>query len=392
VYVVDACRVSKLTPAGVISTLAGSYSCSSRSDDGLGAAATFHGPTAVAVDQLGNVYVTETAAHRIRKIAPNGSVTTLAGYQVGNVAGAARAARFHEPQGIAVGQNGAVYVADYYNHTIRVGTPAPAPPQLANIATRLAVQTGDNALIAGFIVTGAKNKVVMLRAIGPSLKQAKIEGYLADPTLELYDGKGVLLARNDNYWRTDIGGLLPGDQYYDIFSSALRPKEDPESAMIVELEPGPYTAVVRGKNNATGIAVIEAYDFDWSPESRLANISTRGLVQTGDGVMIGGTIVRGSSPTNVLLRAIGPSLATFGISNPLLNPELALHDANGVLVAANDNWRSDQEGSIIATTLSPNDDRESAILATLLPGAYTAVVRGSSHSTGVALIEAYQLQ
>jgi sugar lactone lactonase YvrE len=391
-YVLDACRISKITPDDVISTVAGSYSCNGSGYDGPAAEARFSGPKALTIDAAGNIYVAETAAHRIRKISPNGWVTTLGGSEMGNVAGAGHAAQFNEPIGIAVDQSGTLYVADYYNHTIRVGIPQTASPQLANISTRLAVQSGDNALIAGFIVTGSKHKVVMLRAMGPSLTKAKIAGALADPTLEVHDSKGVLLAANDDWAKTDLGGLIQANQYWDLYSSGLQPAESPESALIVELEPGAYTAVVRGKNNATGIAIVESYDLDWNSESSLANISTRGLVQTGDRIMIAGTIIRGSGPANVLIRAIGPSLANFGISNALQDPTLELHDGNGALITSNDNWRSDRATDILATTLAPADERESAILSTLPPGAYTAIVRGQNDSSGVAVIEAYQLQ
>jgi sugar lactone lactonase YvrE len=392
IYVLDSCRVSKITPDGVISTVAGSANCNGSGYDGPAAEARFSGPKAITIDKAGNIYVADTGAHRIRKIAPNGWVTTLAGSEFGNVAGAGHAAQFNQPMGIAVDQNGALYVADYYNHTIRIGIPQPASPQLANISTRLVVQPGDNALIAGFIVTGTKHKVVMLRAMGPSLTKSKIAGALADPTLEVHDSKGVLLAANDDWWKTDLGGLIQANQGNDLYFSGLQPTESSESALIVELEPGAYTAVVRGKNNATGIAVVESYDLDWNVESRLANISTRGLVQTGERVMIAGTIIRGSGPANVLIRAIGPTLANFGISNSLQDPVLELHDSNGGLVALNDNWRSDQEANISATALAPTDDRESAIFATLSPGAYTAIVTGSGNSTGVAVVEVYQLQ
>ena len=293
-YVADGSRILKITPDGVVSALAGSQSYSG-SNDGPASAARFGGPHGIAVDKAGNVYVADTSDFKIRKITPDGNVTTLGGYQMGNVAGAGRAARFDQPMGIAVDSSGKVYVADYYNHTIRVGVPAPAPSQLGNISTRVGVKTGDNALIAGFIVTGTKRKTVMLRAVGPSLKQANIAGPLADPTLELYDSGGALIARNDNWWQTDIGGILQSPQDVDLYSSGLAPTDYMESAILVELVPGAYTAIVRGKDNTTGIAVVESYDFDWSQESNLANISTRGLVQTGEGVMIGGMIVRGST-------------------------------------------------------------------------------------------------
>ena len=154
------------------------------------------------------------------------------------------------------------------------------------------------------------------------------------------------------------------------------------------LDPAAYTAVIRGVNDTTGVGLVEIYDLDATVDSKLANISTRGLVQTEDNVMIGGLIILGVNPTTTLVRAIGPSLP---VSGALQDPTLELHDSDGVTIAANDNWRSDHEGEIIGTTLAPTNDAESAILAALVPGRYTAVVRGKGDTTGVALVEAYQL-
>jgi hypothetical protein len=176
-----------------------------------------------------------------------------------------------------------------------------------------------------------------------------------------------------------------------VIDSGIAPTNDLESALFGVINPGAYTVVVRGKNDATGIGSFEVYDLDPTVDSKLANISTRGFVETGDNVMIGGTIIIGSAPTRVLLRAIGPSLTNFGVPNALRDPTLELHDGNGALMASNDNWRSDQEAEISATTIAPTDDLESAILRTLPPGAYTAIVRGSGNATGVAVVEAYQL-
>jgi hypothetical protein len=263
-------------------------------------------------------------------------------------------------------------------------TPSPTapPPAFANISTRLRVETGDNALIGGFIVTGTQPKMVIARAIGPSLP---FSGVLDDPTLELRDSSGALIRSNDN-WRSD--------QEAEIVATTIPPGNDLESAIVETLpaNASAYTVVVRGVNNGIGIGVVEVYDLDRTVNSKLANISTRGFVDTGDNVMIGGAIVTGSGPANVLLRAIGPSLATAGVPNALPDTTLELRDSNGVLIAANDNWRSDQEAAIIATTIPPSNDLESAILQTLSPGAYTAILRGSNNSIGVALVEAYQLQ
>ena len=253
-----------------------------------------------------------------------------------------------------------------------------------NISTRLIVGTGDNAVIGGFVITGTQLKTVVVRGIGPSLMAFGIQGALSDPVVEIYDSGGVLRGTNDN-WND-------AETRQQIIDSGLAPTNELESALWGTINPGAYTVVVRGKNDGIGVGLFEVYDVDQTADSKLANISTRGFVNTGDNVMIGGTIVVGSSPATVLIRAIGPSLTSFGVPNALQDPTIELHDGNGALIGSNDNWRSDQESDISATTIPPTDDRESAILRILSPGAYTAVVHGSGNSTGVALVEAYQLQ
>jgi hypothetical protein len=251
---------------------------------------------------------------------------------------------------------------------------------LGNISTRLQVQTGDNVLIGGFIITGTQPKRVIVRAIGPSLASF-FPGVLADPTLELRDGSGNLIASNDN-WRST--------QESEIMATGIAPTNDLESAIVATLpaNSSAYTAIVRGVNNGTGIGVVEAYDLDQTVDSKLANISTRGFVQTGDDVLIGGLIVLGQNQLRVILRAIGPSLPVPGA---LADPTLELHDANGTLLAFNDNWRSDQQSEIMATGIPPTNDLESAIVRDLTPGNYTAIVRGVNATTGVAVVEAYAL-
>ena len=239
---------------------------------------------------------------------------------------------------------------------------------------------GDNVLIGGFIVTGTQPKKVIVRAIGPSLASFFPDA-LADPVLELRDSAGALIRSNDN-WRND--------QEAEIIATGIPPSSDLESAIVATLpaNSSAYTAIVRGANNGTGIGVVEAYDLDRTVDSKLANISTRGFVQTGDNVLIGGLIVLGQNPLRVIVRAIGPSLPVPGA---LIDPTLELHDGNGALIASNDNWRSDQEAEIIATGIPPTNDLESAIVRNLMPGNYTAIVRGVNGGTGVALVEAYGL-
>ena len=260
--------------------------------------------------------------------------------------------------------------------------PALLPPGaslLANISTRGLVQTGDEVLIGGFIVTGTQSKEVIVRAIGPSIP---LSGVLADPVLELHDASTAIIASNDN-WRTD--------QESAILATGVAPTNDAEAAIVATLAPGAYTAVVSGSQSGIGIGLVEVYDLDQIVDSRLANISTRGFVGNNDNVLIGGFIVLGNNAAETIVRAIGPSLTSLGVIGALQDPELELHDSYGTLIVSNDDWRSDQESDILATGIAPDNNAESAIVKTLAPGAYTAIVSGKNGGTGVALVEIYGL-
>jgi len=259
-------------------------------------------------------------------------------------------------------------------------TPTATPPRLLNISTRLRVLTDDNVLIGGFIISGTDPKKVILRAIGPSLGNFGVPDPLADPTLELHASDNSVVS-NDNWKDT---------QQTEIAATGLAPTNDLESAIVATLDPGAYTAIVGGVGGGTGVGLVEAYDLDPAAGS-LANISTRGFVNTGDNVMIGGFIV-GSGDATVLVRAIGPSLTAFGVPGALQDPTLELHDGDGNTLTSNDDWKDTQQAEIEATGLAPSDDRESAILVTLPPGGYTAIVRGALDTTGVGLVEVYHLQ
>ena len=265
------------------------------------------------------------------------------------------------------------------NFTIQAGT-APTPTQLLNISTRLRVLTGNNVLIGGFIVTGASNKQVLLRALGPTLSQFGVTGVLADPTLELHNGAGALLASNDNWKDT---------QQAAIMATGKAPPNALESAILTSLAPGNYTAIVRGKNNTTGVALVEAYDLDQATSTTLTNISTRGFVDTGNNVMIGGFI--SGNGIKVIVRALGPTLTQFGVPNVLADPTLELRDVNGTLIASNDNWKDTQQAAIQASGFAPPNANESAIIVTRPAGNTTAIVRGKNNTTGNALVEVYIL-
>src|SRR5882762_1113328 len=281
---------------------------------------------------------------------------------------------------------------------VRIVTPS---SHLGNISTRSFVQTDADVMIGGFIVQGTEPKTVIMRAIGPELTRFGVPNALADPTLELHNRPGALIASNDNWQTTVIGGIIGSDQVSAIQNSGHAPSQPSESAIVATLPPGNYTAIVRGVNGTTGVALVEVYDLDANIASILGNISTRSLVQTGADVMIGGFIVQGSGPKTVIVRAIGPELTQFGIPNALANPILDLHNSTGTLIASNNDWHttviggtitSDQGSEIQNSGHAPTQPSESAIIATLLPGNYTAIVRGVNNTTGVALVEVYDLQ
>lgn len=261
--------------------------------------------------------------------------------------------------------------------------PAPSDRSVLNVSTRLRVDSGDNAGIGGFIIQGAGPKKVMVRAIGPSLAKAGVSGALSDPSVQVFDSSGQPMGQNDN-WNSNRAETLV---------SGLAPTDEHEAALILSLPPGAYTAVVRGVAASGGVAVVEVYDLSGSgTDSKLANISTRGKVGVGDlNAMIGGFIVGGSQPTDVVVRAIGPSLANYGVGGALADPTLEVHDSNGALLAQDDDWRQYQEEQLTQTGLAPTDDHESAMVLLLQPGAYTAIVRGKNNGVGVGLVEVYNL-
>jgi hypothetical protein len=274
------------------------------------------------------------------------------------------------------------------------------PPGLGNISTRALVQTGDNVVISGFIVQGTVTKSVIVRAIGPDLSQYGIPNVLANPFLALHDSTGALIASNNNWAATILGGIITASQADEIQASGLAPGDELDSAIIADLPPGAYTAIVSGVNGLTGVGLPEVYDLSGDSGSVLTNLSTRAFVQTGDDVLIGGLILQGTQPKKVLVRAIGPELAQNGIPTPLADPTLELYDATGALIASNDNWMttviggvitSDQVQEITESGLAPTDPAESAIVATLPPASYTAIVRGVNNAAGPGLVEIYDL-
>jgi hypothetical protein len=265
-------------------------------------------------------------------------------------------------------------------------SPATTPPHtLLNSATRVRVETGDNVLIGGFIIRGGSKKV-MIRAIGPSLRQSGILTPLDNPTLELHGGGGELITANDDW--------VASPQEQEIIDSGLAPSDSRESAIVATLTDGNYTAVMAGAGGTSGVGLVEVYDLDRTAAGRLLNLAARGNIQTGDDVMIGGFIVGGTQNTRIVVRAIGPSLSSASppVPGALPDPTLELRDSQGSLIESNDDWgNSANKQALIDSTLAPTNSKESAIIRALAPANYTAIVRGVNNSTGIGLVEIYDL-
>jgi hypothetical protein len=245
-----------------------------------------------------------------------------------------------------------------------------------NLSTRVLVQTGDNAGIGGFIITGPSPKHVLFRGIGPSLAPG-ISDVLANPTLDLRDSNGVRILANDN-WRDT--------QEKEIKATGIAPTNNLEAAIVETLDPGLYSVILRGMGMTTGVGLVEIYDLDQGASSKLANLSTRGFVDAGDNILIAGFILSGIGNENVILRGIGPSLASAGVPDPLADPTLELRDSNGTLLVANNDW---QNGPPVPPDFAPGNPLESVIAATLPPGLYTALLAGVNNGAGVGLVEVY---
>lgn len=264
-------------------------------------------------------------------------------------------------------------------------TPAPTPPTRAlNLSTRLNVQPGDQAGIGGFIVTGTAPKQLLFRGIGPSLLGGGVSDILADPTLDLRDANGLQLMANNN-WRDT--------QETEIEATGIAPTNDQEAAMLATLAPGSYTVILRDAEATGGIGLVEIYDLDQNPTAKLANLSTRAFVSTGNNVVIAGFILEGNGSDTVALRGIGPSLTGVAVPNALADPVLDLRDSNGSLVLGNNDWQDDptQAAQLTGAGLAPTNALESGIMSNLSPGPYTAILTGRNGVMGVGLVEIYDL-
>ncbi|MFL6583624.1 MAG: NHL repeat-containing protein [Chthoniobacterales bacterium] len=406
--------VVKISPDGVQSTFASSLSNPSglafdaagnlyESDYGSGTiqkftvsgdkslfAAGLGKPEAIVFDRAGNLFVPDFNGGFVYKFLSNGAKTTFATGLKG-------------PWGLALDSSGNLFVAASAGGAVLkletngssaiaeggLGTPTflafeRPSASLLNISTRMRVLTGENVLIGGFIVTGSDTKRVLLRGLGPSLSTSGISDVLLNPIIDLKDHSGATITTNDDWKQA---------QQAEIEQTGIPPKDDRESAVVASLPPGGYTAILSGNSSTSGVGLVELYDLAQGARASIANISTRGFVDTGTNVMIGGFISGGGDGSaRVLVRSLGPSLTASGVANVLADPTLELHNADGAIISANDNWKDTQEPDIRASTIPPDNDLEAALVVTLAAGNYTAVVSGKNGGVGVALVEVFNLQ
>ena len=263
-----------------------------------------------------------------------------------------------------------------------------------NFSARVYVTGAEDPLIGGFMIGGSGTKKIVARALGPSLAALSnpLHEVLSDPALELYDASGSIIARNDDWRRSQPGGLITSDQSREIAALGLAPASDAESALIAHVPAGEYTALVRGTGSEVGAALLELYDVTDDTAEFVSNLSTRGRVEGGDRVLISGVILAPPHLSKLLVRAVGPSLGNAGVADVLEDPLLRLHNGQGDLVMENDDWTETQQGEIDATDLAPEREKESALLVVLQPGTYTAVVHGEQETTGTAVLEVFAVR
>jgi hypothetical protein len=319
--------------------------------------------------------------------------------QIANISSSGGMTIYYDPnnsannylQGATYQLNGGGVIAPVPNRTPPAEptpSPTPIPPaRTLNISTRLRVESGNNVLIGGFIITGNASKNVAIRGLGPSLTNSGITDVLSDPKLELRSSNSALVSQN-NDWQDD------SSEATQLTSLGLALPDPKESGIVAALQPAAYTAILSGNNQGTGVGLVEIYDINNTADSRLANISTRGFVQTGNNVMIGGFILGGNANTRIVVRGIGPSLAQFGLTPVLLDPTLELHDGNGALLVLNDDWQDDTATATQLTSLglAPSNSKESGVFRALPPGAFTAILAGKNGGTGIGLVEIYNAQ
>jgi sugar lactone lactonase YvrE len=412
--VTDNNTIRMITPAGIVSTIAGTPGVFGGAD-GQGPAASFRQPTGVCVDAAGNVFVADSGNDTIREISPAGGVTTVAGIEgvLGSTDGAGGAALFAYPTGVAVDGNGILYVADNENNAVRISSSAPPPDidtsnaWLGNLSARAYLPEGAGLVIAGFVTTGPGAKSLLIRADGPALAADEISDFLPDPRLTLFSGQAAF-AQTES-WKPDLVSVFSRVGAFPLGAGSH------DDALLQSVAPGPYTAQVASQASQAGVVLAEIYDADsGAPANRLVNISARAEVGTGANILIGGFVVEGTTDEALLIRAVGPALGAFGVSGALEAPVLTLFNSNGAIIASNTGWGSPVvpgsgavQGGPGATVLLPATaaifsqvgafslpagSADSAMVVELPVGSYTAQVSGLNGGTGVALVEIYEIR
>jgi sugar lactone lactonase YvrE len=410
-YVADSFNytIRKVTPAGAVSTIAGTPGVQGTTD-GTGSAALFMNPNGVAVDSSGNVFVADFGGNAIRRITPQGVVTTVAGSYQANptwVDGTGSGAQFVNPGDLKVGPNGVLYIVDVNDNTLRLGINV-GNSWLSNLSARAYVEGGQNQLIAGFVTTGGSSKSLLLRGDGPTLSTFGITDFPADPQLSLVNSTGASIATATS-WASSLTATFAQVGAFPFQAGSH------DAALLQSLAPGAYTAQISSASSNQGVSIAEIYDADSSaPTDRLANLSARAFVQTGGNILIGGFVVGGTTDATLLIRADGPSLNNFGITNSLAAPVLTVYNSSGAVIATNTGWQNaittgsgavlDEPGATLAQPSTAaihaqvgafslkGGSADSAMVVTLPPGSYTAQVAGQGGTTGVALVEIYQVQ
>jgi streptogramin lyase len=371
----DRDSILKFTPDGMRTTFA----------SGIG-----H-PNRLAFDAFGFLWVTDSGADALYAIAPSGVVFLIDNSDLDPELTGLNDLAFDGAGNLFLTAGASVVEIDSTLTTLFTVAAVPGgaggiaiePPATTNLSTRVSVQSGNGIAIAGFIISGSSPKQILIRGLGASLSNFGIVNPLQDPGLDLHDSTGHTIATNDDWQTATNANQIPVD---------FRPADSHEPAILATLQPGSFTAILRGKNGGTGVSLIEMYDLSTGVASELTNVSTRGFAGTGENVMIGGLILSGGNgERQILLRALGPTLARppFNITGNLADPTLILVDGNGTVVASNDDWKSSQQNEIQATGLAPPNDREAAILTTLPTGNFTAIVSGKNGETGVALVDVF---
>jgi sugar lactone lactonase YvrE len=409
-YVTSISSVMQVNPDGTARQIAGGSVRGAM--DGTGSEARFAEPDGIAIDKSGNIYVADTLNSAIRKITPAGVVSTIGGllsetYDLENpdtgelyntasgyVDGPGSLALFFSPTGLVVDPTGQLYVVEKGNAAVRRGLAiwTTRTSRLVNLSVRSRAGAEDKTLIMGFVVQGSSSKPVLVRGLGPALTGLGVTGALADPVLRFYDSTGKKLLENN-----DWGGSLEIRDSFSRLGASPLAAQSKDAAISALLQPGVYTAHLTSSGAEGGVALVECYDADDNMANRLANVSARSEVLTGENILIAGFVISGSEPKTVLIRGLGPTLVTAGVAGALADPVLSVFDSIGIKLDENDDWAGTPllSAAFVATgagaLVSPSS-KDAALLVTLQPGAYTAQVSGAGGTTGVGLVEIFELQ